>query len=290
MVWPYDGGTRVKRSIAQQATLALLLEVATTPKPGNVDRRHDHDNLRFEHFLAGAVGATDGLEAMADPDGPPIGEAFETAVEGMSEQTGGNTQFGGLLLLTPLVRAAATGELTPNRASQVAEQTGVDDAVGFYRAFEHTDVAVADPPEDMAALDVRRGGEAVPSLREQELTLYDIMTRSSDHDGIAREWTGHFERTFAIASVIGDGERSILDRAADAYLEELASEPDTFVAINHGPTVASELTDRAVAVRDGKLDPTVLANDLLADGINPGTTADLLAGGLFVALTRGVEV
>ncbi|OYR44892.1 triphosphoribosyl-dephospho-CoA synthase, partial [Halorubrum sp. Eb13] len=44
------------------ATLALLLEVAGTPKPGNVDRRRDLGDLRFESFLGGAVGAREGLE------------------------------------------------------------------------------------------------------------------------------------------------------------------------------------------------------------------------------------
>ena len=39
------------RSPADDAVLALLLEVAGTPKPGNVDRRRDLDDLRFESFL-----------------------------------------------------------------------------------------------------------------------------------------------------------------------------------------------------------------------------------------------
>lgn len=277
-------------TVAEQAELALLLEVATTPKPGNVDRRRDHDDLRFEHFLAGAVGASDGLRALADPDGPPIGVAFEHAVEGMSDQSGGNTQFGGLLLLAPLVRAAALGEVTPERATRIAEGTGVEDAVGFYRAFEYVDVAVADPPEEMDDLDVRRGSDAVPAIRERNLSLYAIMERSTATDGIAREWTGGFERTFAAAEAIEDRDGPITDRAAATFLDMLADEPDTFVAINHGQRTAEDLRDRAAAARDGDRDPDALADDLVEEGINPGTTADLLAGGLFVALVRGVDV
>ncbi|WP_135662843.1 triphosphoribosyl-dephospho-CoA synthase [Halorhabdus rudnickae] len=278
------------RTIAQQAQLALLLEVATTPKPGNVDRRHDHEDLRFEHFLAGAAGANDGLRALADPDGPPIGVAFERAVEGMSDQSGGNTQFGGLLLLAPLVRAGALGEVTSERARRIAEGTGVEDAVGFYRAFEHVDVAVADPPEDMDALDVRHGSDAVPAVRERGLSLYDVLERSTDHDEIAREWTGSFERTFDAAAAIEERDGPVTDRAGDVFLDMLAADPDTFVAINHGAEVAEDVRERAAAARDGHIDADDLADELVEEGINPGTTADLLAGGLFVALYRGVDV
>ncbi|CCQ32800.1 triphosphoribosyl-dephospho-CoA synthase protein [Halorhabdus tiamatea SARL4B] len=278
------------RTIAQQAELALLLEVATTPKPGNVDRHRDHDDLRFEHFLAGAVGASEGLEDLADPDGPPIGTAFERAVEGMNGQSGGNTQFGGLLLLAPLVRAAALGKVTPERATAVAEGTGVEDAAGFYRAFEHVDVAVADPPDDMDALDVRRGSDAVPDIRERNLSLFDILARSADHDGIAREWTNGFARTFDAAERLVNRDGPLLDRAAAVFLDLLAAEPDTFVAINHGAETAEDVRERAEAARDGDTDPETLAEELLAEGINPGTTADILAGGLFVALERGTEV
>ena len=99
------------RTTAENAELALLLEVTSTPKPGNVDRTHDHPDLRFEHFVAGAVGASEGLRMAAAGD--PIGTSFERAVRGMANQRGGNTQFGALLVVVPLVAAAREGEITP---------------------------------------------------------------------------------------------------------------------------------------------------------------------------------
>ena len=78
------------REPAENGQLALLLEVTGTPKPGNVDRHRDYPGLRFEHFAAGAVGALSGLRMAAD--GAPLGAAFERAVNGMSDQSGGNTQ------------------------------------------------------------------------------------------------------------------------------------------------------------------------------------------------------
>ncbi|WP_123537122.1 triphosphoribosyl-dephospho-CoA synthase [Halosimplex salinum] len=278
------------RSTAQNAELALLLEVTGTPKPGNVDRHREYPDLRFEHFLAGAVGARPGLERAAAGD--PLGESFLHAIDGMSDQRGGNTQFGAVLLQVPLVVAAGDDEraLSPDRASAVVEGTTVADAANFYRAFEAVDVAVDDPPEGMEPLDVRRGSDAVPVLAERELTLQDIMERSADRDGVAREWVEGFERSFAAAESIQSGDGPVADRAARTFLELLASEGDTFVATKHDRATAEAVTERAQAALDGEIDPEALAEEFVDEGINPGTTADIVAAGLFVALERGMDV
>ncbi|WP_324757535.1 triphosphoribosyl-dephospho-CoA synthase [Haloarcula montana] len=276
------------RSIAQDAELALLLEVTGTPKPGNVDRNHDHDDLRFEHFMAGAVGARPGLERAAD--GERVGRVFERAVAGMVEQSAGNTQFGALLLLAPLVAAAHDAALTPTGTDEVVRATTVADAAEFYRSFEHVDVAVGDPPSGLEPLDVRRGSAAIPAIEERALTLYDVMERSADVDGVAAEWVSGFERVFGAAERIIDGDDPVPDRAATVFLELLAEEPDTFVVKQSDRETAETVQQRAQAVLDGQESAAELADEFLDRGINPGTTADLVAGALFVALRRGVEV
>jgi triphosphoribosyl-dephospho-CoA synthase len=275
------------RDAAKNAQLALLLEVSGTPKPGNVDRHRDYDDLRFEHFMAGAVGSLSGLRMAAD--GARIGRAFERGVAGMSDQSGGNTQFGALLMVTPLVRAAATDRLS-EETSDVVEATTVADACDFYRAFDHVDVAVDDPPEDMDALDVRRGSDAVSTLRERELTLYDVMERSADRDGVAAEWTSGFERSFEAAEGILADDGPIYKRASRAFLRLLADEEDTFIVTRNGEGAAAEATERAQAVLDGEEDAEALAEEFVERDINPGTTADLTAAALFIALERGLEV
>lgn len=274
---------------AADAQLALLLEVAGTPKPGNVDRERDHGDLRFEQFLAGAVGAADGLAAAASD--APVGEAFERAVAGMAERAGGNAQFGALLLLVPLVRAAGEGECTPAAAGAVVEDTTVDDAAGFYRAFDHVDVFVDDPPPDATAPDVRRGGDAVPAVREAGLTLADVMATAAAEDGVAAELVGGFERTFGAAEAILAADGPAPARAAEVYLDLLAAEPDTLVAKKHGADVAERVRVRAQEARAaGPAVVQAFAESLVDEGINPGATADLVAGGLFVALRRGLTV
>jgi len=291
-------GGSVERTRAQRAQLALALEVCGTPKPGNVDRRREYPDLRFEHFLAGAIGAHRGLALAASEasveaeEGLPVGvgRAFERAVAGMSRQEGGNTQFGALLVVVPLVRAAANGDLSPEGATRVVEATTLRDAADFYRAFEHVDVAVDAPPAGMDDLDVRRGADAVPAIEERGLALRDVMERSADRDGVAREWVEGFERTFGAARKIEAGSGPVPDRAADTFLDLLAAEPDTFVATRQDAETARDVMHRARAARDAEVDPETLADELVAAGINPGTTADLIAGGLYVALERGVTV
>jgi triphosphoribosyl-dephospho-CoA synthase len=208
----------------------------------------------------------------------------------MSRQDGGNTQFGALLVVVPLVRAAAEGDLSPAGAERIVEATSVEDSADFYRAFEHVDVAVDDPPAGMDDLDVRRGADAVPAIESRGYTLREVMERSADSDGVAGEWTTGFERAFDAAGSIEAGDGPIPKRAAETFLELLATEPDTFVATQHDAATARDVMERAKEARDGDVDPEVLAEEFVAKAINPGTTADIVAGGLFIALERGVSV
>ncbi|ADJ14792.1 triphosphoribosyl-dephospho-CoA synthase [Halalkalicoccus jeotgali] len=270
---------------AENAQLALLLEVSGTPKPGNVDRDRNLSDLRYEDFLVGAVGAGRGLRAA---ETGPVGEAFERAVEGMAERHGRNSQFGALLLLVPLVRAASEGELSPAGAERVVNDTTVADAADFYRAFEHVAVFVSDPPADVDDLDVRRGAAAIPALEDRELTLADVMALG-DADDVAREWTTGFERSFRVADRVGELSGPLSARAAEAFCEQLAEHPDTLVVKKHGEEIAREASRRVADAIGSRDDIDALAMEFVRRGINPGTTADIVAAGLFIALERGVE-
>ena len=289
------------RDPVDDATLALLLEVAGTPKPGNVDRHRDLDDLRFDSFLAGAVGARDGLELAAGGTAP-VGDAFERGVAGMADRARTNTQFGCLLLLVPLLRATVAGDEaaagrsasspagrsapSPDAVDRVTRATTVDDAVAFYRAFEHVDVAVADPPADAAELDVRRGSDAAPTLRDRGLTLRDVMASSAapddpdraldDPDRVpdrnAQEWVEGFPRTFRAAEWIRADEGPLTDRAARAFLGLLAAEPDTLIAATHDPETAREASARTAALLGGAAagsDGVVEAGDVDVDIDSP---------------------
>jgi triphosphoribosyl-dephospho-CoA synthase len=172
----------------------------------------------------------------------------------------------------------------------VVRETTVGDAASFYRAFEHVDVAVDDPPDGLDPLDVRRGSDAHQTLRDRELTQFDVMAESADVDGVAAEWVSEFERVFDASERLLDGSGPVADRVSDVFLKLLAAEPDTFIVTRQDRDTAAEVQRRAQAVLDGDEDATELAEEFIERDINPGTTADLVAGGLFVALERGLEV
>ncbi len=274
---------------ATRAQLALLLEVASTPTPGAVDRERDHADLRFEHFLAGTVGAADGIEAAAGTE--PIGAAFERAVRGMAAvQSGGNTQLGALLLVVPMVRAAAADELTPESVTAVVERTTVADAVAFCRAFDAVPVGLGPPPDGLADLDLREPAAAAETIEDRGISLDELMSMSAETDGIAREWTNGFERSFGAAERLQALSGPLTERGSRVFLELLAAEPDPFIAKRHGEAAARQASKGAAAVLAGEREPDDLAGSLQSAGHNPGTTADLLAGGLFIALERGAPV
>ncbi len=136
---------------------------------------------------------------------------------------------------------------------------------------------------------------------EPDATLLEVMRLAADRDGIAREYATAFDTTFtravpALAQACADG----LDWGAaivETYLDVLAATPDTHIARRAGLAAASGVSERAqVAVRRGGVRTAAgreaiaqLDAELRAGGNahNPGTTADLTAAAIFVALLGG---
>ena len=86
---------------AELAEFAMLLEVCAKRKPGNIDREHDYDDTRLEHFLNSAVRAR---KIFQNIHGMPLGEAMYEAVRLTNGHSGGNTHFGAFILLLPLLK------------------------------------------------------------------------------------------------------------------------------------------------------------------------------------------
>ena len=260
---------------ADQAQLAMMLEVTAYPKPGNVDRCHDYPSTRLEHFLASIILSRPSLERASLP-GAAVGAIMHDAIARTNVHTGGNTHFGAFLLLIPLIMG---GDIAG--AIRVTRNTTVDDAVEFYKAFGMTQVRVLSSDRldvnDPAALD---------SILLQQLTLYDIMCHSAGNDMIAREWIDGFQKVRMGADLLqenGCGRNSIVM----TFLDLLSDEPDTFIAKKHGPEIAKKTMENAREVRNGTRDLATFDRICIDAGINPGSTADIIIGSLYVALGEG---
>jgi triphosphoribosyl-dephospho-CoA synthase len=281
--------------IARCAQLAMLLEVSATPKPGNIDRDHNYSDTRFEHFLASAVGVYPILEKAASSKSGVCSLIHEAVIESSKWQKGGNTHFGAFILLIPLVMAAGKCESTKclkEQVQKVVRETTVEDAVELYRAFSRAKVKVK-PVDDLSL------GEpaSLDKIRERGLTLFKLMEISSGYDMIAEEWTNGFQETFECASSIKAKVRKygINDSVVLAFMELLSRNRDTFIQTKFDSEKAEEVSLRAKEIlQKGNINE--IRNEinsfdefLLKEGINPGSTADIIIAGLFVSLFEGMR-
>ncbi|NJD54494.1 MAG: hypothetical protein FIB07_16735 [Candidatus Methanoperedens sp.] len=282
--------------IARCAQLAMILEVSATPKPGNIDRDHNYTDTRFEHFLASAVGIYPVLEKAASSESG-VGELIhEAVIESSKWQSGGNTHFGAFILLIPLVMAGSRCENTTRLKEQVqkiVKETTVNDAVEFYLAFSKVKVKVK--PVDN--LDLSDTG-SIEKIKAQGLTLFDMMEISGSYDMIAEEWINGFEKTFECAAMIKDKIRKygINDAVVLTFMELLSRNRDTFVQTKFDTKKAEEVSMRAGNILNLNGDINRIMNgirkfdiELLNEGVNPGSTADIIIAGLFVSLFEGMR-
>jgi triphosphoribosyl-dephospho-CoA synthase len=271
--------------IGTAAQLACLLE-ASAPKPGNVSPGRHFSDVRYEHFLASAAAIG---PPFAEAGSRPVGETILRAATATSHWTRSNTNLGIVLLLAPLARAAAQGHELREALRAVLEQTTVADARHVYTA-----IRLASPGGlgEAAEQDVHS---------EPTVTLLQAMTLAAEHDNVAREYATAFQITFetAVPALMRARSAGLSwdDVVVETFLTVLAESPDTHIARRGGSELAADISRRAAEVlRAGGVRSNEGRRALgyfdhsLRDPRNignPGTTADLTAAAIFVALLQG---
>ncbi|WP_440952351.1 triphosphoribosyl-dephospho-CoA synthase [Methanococcoides sp. FTZ1] len=299
--------------IARCAQLAMVLEVSSSPKPGNIDRHHDYDDTRYEHFLASAISVSPVIENAARGC-VSIGESLKYAVyQSNCWQSGGNTHFGAFLLLIPLSMAA--GQLLDNsgkfdvamlisRAHEAVRSSDNDDALDFYRSFSSAGVRVNDVDDfdlqDESSLD---------SLKEEGVTLYDLMKISQGYDQIANEWVTGFKNCAYCAQTIirlmtaSEGEDRIDDInnvIVYTFLKLLSENADTFIRTKtnietaenvsvQAKYIISQIENNGYDINAFRSEIEDFDEELLRQKLNPGSTADIIIAGIFIALLGGLR-
>lgn len=274
--------------MAQCAVLAMLFELSSSPKPGNVDRCHDFSDIGFHHFLTSAVSAYPVFCKAANGKGGAGSLILEGVEAWQTWNLNSNTHFGSLVLMIPIAIAARRpGELQAELAD-VLEKTTVIDAIDFYRAFEKAKARVAEV--DNFSLNDKNWQKAVQGSGK---TLQELMRLSSKHDIVAREWSTNYERSFLLADRMAKkiSRWGLNDGVVRTFLEALAEVPDSLICAKFGEEKAHQVSQWA---GEALLDATLgkaheLDRDLLAQDINPGSTADLMAASLFISLLRGLR-
>ncbi len=295
--------------MAQCAVLAMLFELSSSPKPGNVDRCHDFSDIGFHHFLTSAVSAYPVFRKAASGEGSPGSLILEGVQAWRDWNLRSNTHFGSLVLLIPL--ALAAGRMAGHEQGQETKQdeglengpddgvddgleeelarvlrsTTVQDAIDFYRAFDLAGARVVQV-DDFSLKDP----DWERKLIEGNQSLLELMRLSLDHDIVAREWATDFERSFQLAGRLREmvSIYGLNDGVVRTFLEALAEVPDSLISAKFGRERAVEVSRMAI---DALLDSTLnkareMDCELNNRDMNPGSTADLIAASLFISLLR----
>ena len=250
----------------------MRLEVTARGKPGNIDRCHDYEDTRLDHFLSSAVLAKPIFSAI-EAGNLSIGEAMRDVVARTNMHRGGNTHFGAFLLLLPLIAGKGIAG-----ATELVKKTTVTDAVLFYKAFGLTQVRVrTEDPMDV------NDPASIQRLKDEQITMYSVMEYSAPHDMVAREWTNGFALTRRAADLLfaqKDGVHAI----PAMFLTLMTEYPDTFIAKKFDEATAEEVMYKARAVRDGRQPLAAFDDECIKAGINTGPLADICIAAIFIAL------
>ena len=233
--------------IAKIAQIASALEVSGYPKPGNVHRTRDYDDMVFEDFVISGIVIGDTIrEACSDVDveNPKLGKYILEAVAETDKWIKNNTNLGIVMMTTPIAVAAAISndfdEIRPNVVKLMAN-TSVDDACDLYDAINIADAGgMGDQDEYDVASD-----NAKQELRENNQTMYDVLKISAPWDMLAREMTSDMPAVFEIGYPVYHelkDEKSMNDACLLTFLTILSQVPDTLISRKYGSDEALKIS------------------------------------------------
>ena len=271
-------------SIGQCASLACLLE-AIAPKPGNVHRGADFEDLTLVDLAAAGVAIGPAMEAARERG---VGATVLAAVQAAKTMAGTNANLGIALLLAPLAAVADGAELASGVAD-VLQSLTPQDAKRTYAA-----IRLANPGGLGQTAEMDVAGSAPDDLLA-------AMSAAANRDTIAREYATGFPIVLDMAApwIAADcrGGRRLTEAIIHTHVRLMAQFPDSLIARKCGVEVARRSAALAQAVLDGGNAGEAVYQQRLADldfwlradnhRRNPGTTADLIAAALFVNLRQG---
>jgi triphosphoribosyl-dephospho-CoA synthase len=268
------------RRIIAEAFMAACRDELDAPKPGNVHVFAPGHRMTTEQFIKSAAAAADALCAPR----ARVGARIRGAVEATLRAVGANTNLGIVLLSAPLAAAAELEGLELRDAlAQVLDDLDVGDADQTFAAI------VQASPAGLGCV------EKHDVFAPAQVTLKQAMAEAADRDRIARQYATAFADVFDLGmarhAVAATRWSDPKWAALAVYLKFLSAFPDSHVIRKNGAGVASQV--RLAAVKFDALlwstqEPADLFGELLAwdaalkaDGINPGTSADLTVATLF---------
>ena len=304
--------------IANCGAIAALLEVSGYPKPGNVHRTQDFGETRYEHFLVSGALISPLLREIARRGNCAqknqiglgdlqLGAQILKGVKANLEwQKGGNTNLGILLMSIPLACAAGmmidhpspSISLLRSNLGLIIKNSVSDDTINLFEAIQLANPGGLGQVDKFDAIKT-----PAKTLKKEQVNLYEIFKLSADRDNIAKEWITEFQITFEVG--YPSFKQTFLETkdinvaVVHCFLKILATFPDTLICRKHGTALAERVRHEAKAIleKGGLLTnkellwnfDQQLRKQSGRPKINPGTTADLTAASIMVALLEGLR-
>ncbi len=271
--------SRNNRQFENWIYLACVME-ATARKPGNVHPQASFHDLHYSDFLKSAQVIA---PILAKERSQTVGSLVKNCIQETQKVTPSNSNLGIILLLAPLV--AVPFEKPISKGIQtILNQLTLQDSNDVYSA-----IRIANP-----------GGLGKTETEDISTTptetLLEVMRLAASRDSVASEYAHNFQITVKTAAPIlrelwsqcTDWEEAIIR----LQLRLMSEVPDTLIARKCGKdeSLQASLLAREVLTSD-QFDASLSSFDswLRKKGNqrNPGTTADLIVAGLFVAMRDG---
>ena len=283
--------------IAKIAQIASALEVSGYPKPGNVHRTRDYDDMVFEDFVISGIVIGDTIRKACtdvDVENPELGKYILQAVAETDRWIKNNTNLGIVMMTTPIAVAASISESFEDIRENVKllmGNTSVEDACDLYDAINIADAGgMGDQDEYDVASD-----SAKQELRDNNQTMYDVLKISAPWDMLAREMTSDMPAVFEIGYPTYhklSNEKTQNEACVLTFLTILSQVPDTLISRKYGSDDALKVSMMTrdllkLSGSDDFMDKVSEFDDFLyKNKYNPGTTADLTAASIFVSYLK----
>ncbi|MGZ7069686.1 MAG: triphosphoribosyl-dephospho-CoA synthase [Methanobacterium sp.] len=289
--------------ISKIAQIASVLEVSGHPKPGNVHRTQDFDDMIYEDFLISGIVIGDLMKKAAERGKKykddfslhkiRLGEIIKEAVLETDKWIGNNTNLGIIILLAPLSAAAGMSsdihELRRN-TERIMKATTSKDAVNLYDAINAADAGGMGEQEELDVADTEARGKII----KEDISMFKVLEMSAKWDLLSKELTTGMPITFEtgfptfkeIKATYGLNKATV-----QTFLTILAQYPDTLISRKYGIDTAriisadadSILQNGGILNSQGELLIRQFDTQLLKNKFNPGTTADITAASIMVA-------
>lgn len=290
--------------IAKIAQIASVLEVSGHPKPGNVHRTQDFDDMIFEDFLISGIVVGDIMKKAAERGKKykddyslhkiRLGEIIKEAVLETDKWIGNNTNLGIIILLAPLSAAAGmSNDITELRKNveRIMNATTSKDAINLYDAINAADAGGMGEQEELDVADTEARGRII----KEDISMFKVFEMSAKWDLLSKELTTGmpvtFETGFPTFKETKDS-YGLNKATVQTFLTILAQNPDTLISRKYGMDTArivsadadSILQNGGILNAQGELLIRQFDTQLLKNKFNPGTTADITAASIMVTL------